>query len=97
MICRDPKWSPDGKKIVFVGIKGKYSNLYLIEPDGNGLKQITYNEMDREPTFSPDGKKIAFTRTRNNKDDIWIMDAGGNNQKQITCGEGDNVLPCWIR
>ena len=37
------------------------SEIFTINPDGTGLKQLTTNTGDdREPTLSPDGQKIAY-------------------------------------
>ncbi|MBI4398699.1 MAG: PD40 domain-containing protein, partial [Candidatus Omnitrophica bacterium] len=63
--------SPDGKQLVFAATKeGKKNgstifipNLYLINIDGTGLKQITFFDGDNffgQPRWSPDGKQILF-------------------------------------
>lgn len=39
-----PSWSPDGKKIAFISVRDGYLNLYTINPDGSGLKNLTYNQ-----------------------------------------------------
>lgn len=39
-----PSWSPNGKKIAFLSIRGGYLNLYTINPDGTGLKNLTNNQ-----------------------------------------------------
>ena len=40
-----PKWSPNGKRIVFTGFEASYpknvrSGIYLIDADGHGLRRI---------------------------------------------------------
>ncbi|MBN2295943.1 MAG: PD40 domain-containing protein, partial [Pirellulales bacterium] len=55
---RDPKVHYDGKTIVFSYRKGgrPYFNLYEIQADGTGLKQLTDGRFnDIEPTYLPDG------------------------------------------
>ena len=58
-----PRWSPDGKQIVFMGATYKTDwLLYLISPDGSGLRQLMPNaDSGFDPGWSPDGKSIVFT------------------------------------
>ena len=42
-------------------------NLFMINTDGTGLKQISFDTaFDSFPMFSPDGKKLIFASNRNN-------------------------------
>ncbi len=67
-----PVWSPDGKRIAFASgdLSQQGHFIYLINPDGTGLTQITappagssycYNT---QPSFSHDGKRLAYTMYR---------------------------------
>ena len=61
-----PKFSPDGKKIVFVAHENSISQIYTMNSNGSNIKQITYNEGDTQiitPVWSPDGKSIAFAQS----------------------------------
>ncbi|MFC3416122.1 S9 family peptidase [Algoriphagus hitonicola] len=69
----DPQISPDGSRIVFVrNFKDimsdrDYSNLWISNPDGSNLRQLTHgNQRDYAPRWSHDGKKLAFL---SNQDD----------------------------
>ncbi|MEO0072236.1 MAG: BamA/TamA family outer membrane protein [candidate division WOR-3 bacterium] len=60
-----PAVSPDGSKIVFVGIKNGFADIYLTEINQANLIRLTYDYYDdRDPSFSPDGKKIVFVSDR---------------------------------
>jgi Tol biopolymer transport system component/DNA-binding winged helix-turn-helix (wHTH) protein len=57
-----PRWSPDGKQIVFMGATYRTDwQLYLISPDGSGLRQLMPKAASGyDPGWSPDGKSIVF-------------------------------------
>jgi Tol biopolymer transport system component len=44
--CFDPRWSPDGTKIVFGMNSGQGPNIFTISTDGNGLTQVTHDGGD---------------------------------------------------
>jgi eukaryotic-like serine/threonine-protein kinase len=52
--------SPDGRKIVFMGVKGSAVQLYARSLDEPEAKAIAGTENGASPFFSPDGKWIGF-------------------------------------
>jgi Tol biopolymer transport system component/DNA-binding winged helix-turn-helix (wHTH) protein len=58
-----PRWSPDGKHIVFMGERPKTDfRAYLISSDGSGLRELIPGaEVGYDPGWSPDGKSIVLT------------------------------------
>jgi dipeptidyl aminopeptidase/acylaminoacyl peptidase len=57
-----PRWSPDGKRIYYVGTSGDASQIWSMNPDGSGVSQVTRipTEADGE-IVSPDGKYLVVT------------------------------------
>ena len=49
--CANPAWSPDGTKLVFVLAIGSDRNIYTVNADGTGLKQITHGGTDHFPDW----------------------------------------------
>jgi Tol biopolymer transport system component len=51
--CFDPRWSPDGTKIIFAkGTSGDSdSNIYTANVDGTGLTQVTHGGRDQAPDW----------------------------------------------
>jgi TolB protein len=46
--CSNPRWSPDGKKIVFDrGDAALGHNVYTVDADGSGLTQVTHGGADQ--------------------------------------------------
>ncbi|HKT09553.1 MAG TPA: hypothetical protein VJR24_16755 [Gemmatimonadaceae bacterium] len=66
-----PSWSPDARHIVFSGDHGGITDLYLINADGTGLRQLTNDRFgDLQPQWSPDGATIAFATDRGDGADL---------------------------
>ena len=58
-----PRWSPDGKKIVFFeNIADKPSRIYEVSPEGGIPRQLMPDDPQPQwdPNWSPDGSKIVF-------------------------------------
>jgi Tol biopolymer transport system component len=50
--CFAPRWSPDGKKIVF-GINSPVTgkNIYTVNADGSSLTQVSHGGTDEDPDW----------------------------------------------
>jgi WD40-like Beta Propeller Repeat len=52
---------------------GKDYEIYTINPDGSGKRQLTHNNTDDlDPAYSPDGKKIVYAGQDGPKGDLEI-------------------------
>lgn len=58
-----PKWSPDGRRVGFISNRSGSAQLWEIEPNGQGLRQVT-DVPDGISAFwySPTGKQLLFAR-----------------------------------
>ncbi|HEV8119482.1 MAG TPA: prolyl oligopeptidase family serine peptidase, partial [Candidatus Polarisedimenticolia bacterium] len=57
-----PRWSPDGKSLVFVTDRGDTSQIWTIDPTGGEAAPLVRFPVDVDnPQWSPDGKRLAFT------------------------------------
>ncbi|MDZ7356372.1 MAG: DUF5050 domain-containing protein, partial [candidate division KSB1 bacterium] len=68
-------WMPDGQSFFFFSYKIGKGNIFKMNVNGTGLKQITFGDsISYMPNVSPDGKKLAFLSRRSGVTDIWYID-----------------------
>ena len=73
-----------GQRVAFMSSRDGDWEVYAINMDGSGLKQLTNNgARDGLPTWSPDGKSIAFVSDQGGAWAIWVMNADGSNQRKL--------------
>jgi dipeptidyl aminopeptidase/acylaminoacyl peptidase len=59
---RHPRWSPDGKKVLFESNRSGESQLWVIDIGGGEARQVTSLSTGAENgVWSPDGKQVAFS------------------------------------
>jgi Tol biopolymer transport system component len=98
-----PSISGDGSKIAFMsrGV-GNESEIFVINSDGSGLKQLTDNsDGDMNPSISGDGSKIAFSKDIFSNDaateiiasEIFVINSDGSGLTQLTSNSEDAFVP----
>jgi len=87
-----PRFSPDGNTIAFTSDRAGGDNLWLVDRDGQGPRQVTKEtfRLLNSPAWTPDGEFLAarkhFTSRRSaGAGEIWLYHRSG--------GEG-YALPC---
>ncbi len=64
--ARSPRFSPDGRRVVFSGMEmSGFSDLYLLDLGSGDLTPLTDDVYyDIDPAFTPDGSAIVFSSDR---------------------------------
>ncbi len=89
--CSNPRWSPDGRIILFNSRKKGSADLYLLDPETGESRRITdHPDEELEARWSRDGKMIYFGSNRTGQFEVWRMPAAGGEPVQIT-KEGGNA------
>jgi Tol biopolymer transport system component len=91
-----PVWSPDGKSLVFESDMAGNWDLWTMNRDGTGLKQITHDSSnERFASWSPDGMRLAYASDRSGNWDVWTMKLDGSDNRQLTQFNGLDIAPIW--
>jgi TolB protein len=92
-----PRFSPDGKTVLFsMSVSGNI-DLYKVAAAGGGTPVRLTNApgIDTGGSYSPDGSKIAFESDRSGTQQLYVMDADGSNPHRISFGGGRYATPNW--
>ena len=98
---RGAAWSPDGRQVAFYSDRAGNSDLYLINRDGSGLRQLTSNKApDSEPSWSPDGTTLVFLSARTTYTELWMTSLKGTSPGplptwQVTFDKTQKGAPDW--
>ncbi len=96
----DPAWSPTGEWIAFVSQETGNDEIFIIRPDGSGMRQLTRNswEWDKHPSWSPDGRQIVFWSNRETgRPQLWVMEVDGSNQRRLLDSPYEDRNPVWAK
>ena len=83
-----PKFSPDGQWITFISDREGSENIWIMHPDGTGVKQVSKdaNNEFTSPSWAPDGKYIFVSKAQFGigSSEIWMYHVDGGSGVQIT-------------
>ena len=94
-----PRWSPDGKRIVFLSDRSGAENVWLCDPDGSRSKALTKgtNNLFASPDWTPDGNYIVVSRTSGvlgSVYELWLIHKdGGSGAAMLRVQAGPNQPP----
>jgi serine/threonine protein kinase/Tol biopolymer transport system component len=89
-----PRWSPDGKKIVFFEFElsfDKPARMYEVSPDGGTPQKLLPDDQHQQldPNWSPDGSKIVYGGQSNDAASaIRILDMASRQVSDVPSSQG---------
>jgi len=86
-------WSPDGKTIVFAGLRRGELGIFTIPIAGGNEKRLADGGGNGSAEYSPDGKYIYFNSDRSGAMEIWRMQPDGSQPEQVTKDGAGNWFP----
>ena len=94
-----PSWSPDGKRIAYMGMRDRNADIYVMNADGSNPKRLTSDPAyEGSPSWSPDSKRILFSSNKSNPKggyQLHVINADGAGEKQLTTSPKTKEEPSW--
>jgi len=91
-----PVWSPDGKRIAFVGRIEDNRDIFVMNLDGTGLANLTNHPAnDWTPAWSPDGRQILFSSNRLGYWELFAVNADGSGVQQVAESAAGSLSPVY--
>ncbi|WP_433967030.1 TolB family protein [Tunturiibacter gelidiferens] len=80
-------WSPDGKQIGYISNASGRLNLWVMQADGTGARQLLKSD-DRQssPAFTKDGKEIVYEQDKGGDElyDLYSVAVSGGEPRNLT-------------
>ncbi len=71
-------------KIVFTSNRNGNADVYIINADGTGEKQLTDDDSyDDQPVLSPDGSMVVYISGYKSNNDVWLVESGGGGKERV--------------
>jgi Tol biopolymer transport system component len=90
-------WSPDGDRLAFVRGDDRDEEIYVVNADGTGERQLTdiAGGGAERPAWSPDGTKLTFVAHDQEQWDVWVANDDGSGATRLTPTERYDGPAVW--
>ncbi|MDE3120899.1 MAG: Tol-Pal system protein TolB [Paracoccaceae bacterium] len=92
-----PRFSPDGKNVIFVSYQSGFPHVYLLN-----LATLQEQRLDDQPgtmtfapRFSPDGRSAVYSLERNGNTDLYVRNLASGQTTQLTNDPSIDTAPSY--
>lgn len=79
-----PEWSPTGTMITFTRVVSPTAtSLYVVRPDGSGLRRLIRGPNPTNPHWSPSGRRLLYLNGRPSRRALYVVDVRTGSSKRL--------------
>lgn len=91
-----PRWSPDGKRIIFTSYRTGFPDIYVIDLGTRRISLLaSFKGTNSGGRFSPDGSRVAMVLSGEGNPEIYVGNAQGRQVKRLTKNQSVEASPAW--
>ncbi|MDA0346545.1 MAG: biopolymer transporter Tol [Verrucomicrobia bacterium] len=93
----NPRWAPDGSKIIYTGYFGSgFPDIFVIDPNTSRRSQFaSYKGTNSGARFSPNGSAVAMVLSATGNSELFISNSAGGSAKRLTRNNSLEASPSW--
>lgn len=92
-----PKWSPDGKEIIYTSFyKTGFPDIFIMNASSGEKRTVAaYTGTNIGGVFSPNGNQIAMILSSSGNPELYVANSNGHLPKRLTTTKGLEAAPSW--
>jgi len=91
-----PRWSPDGKRVVYTSFASDYPDVYVHDLVVGGRDKVAHYEgLNAQGDLSPDGTEVVATLSYAGNPEICSKDLTSGRLRRLTRHPATDTSPCW--
>jgi Tol biopolymer transport system component len=86
---RPPRWSPDGRRIVFAAQRAARVDLYVFDVGTGTLTAMTADDaIEASPSWSSDSRRVYYSVRDGDRSNVWVRDATAGREPELAIAGG---------